>query len=406
MRTKYHPINIDGMVLMRSRVYIVKDGKKLMADGIDIEFVPRMVDQPKGTLLDADLDNEGNEELKFRTSTPAPRTSLDYLSWPKKPRKQLRKKAQVSSGPLDASPMTAKKAPYDQSRPVMNLINTTRSRHSTASYEQVAYRMCPESAVIATQEAMGAMEDVFGLIYPDPRYRPTSRIGTLSHNLWEEPIQKRPGSVFKDDLEDVLSHKRAENAGFTVSWRGWGSFVLGPALLRGNDDMLDILDERSKNADYLVGTLSRVPELGTRQVDQNTSLFRRFAKMTPKAVIGPLCALHECSIRDVFTNPESQQIGLSLIMETWRAIRNDVYKPLSLEVVAGFVQREIDLCYTHPAVELHAILEQVMDGRESDVGRINSWTVERGMRLKPPVDCPTHRAIITRRTEDRKPAQV
>jgi hypothetical protein len=28
------------MVLMRSRVYIVKDGKKLMADGIDIEFVP------------------------------------------------------------------------------------------------------------------------------------------------------------------------------------------------------------------------------------------------------------------------------------------------------------------------------------------------------------------------------
>jgi hypothetical protein len=241
------------------------------------------------------------------------------------------------------------------------------------------------------------MEDVFSLIYPDPRYRPTFRIGTLSHHLWEEPIQKRQGSVFKDDLEEVLSHRRAENAGFTVSWRGWGSFVVGPALLRGNDDVLDILDERSKNADYLVGTLSRVPELGTRQVNQNTSLFRRFAKMTPKAVIGRLCALYECSIRDVFTIRESQQIGLSLIMETWRAIRNDVYKPLSLEVVAGFVQREIDLCYkqpAHPAVELHAILEQVMDGRESDVGPINSWIVERGMQLKPPVDCPTHRTII------------
>jgi ketopantoate reductase len=382
------------MVLMRYRVYVVKDGKKLMADGIDIELVPRMADQPKGTLLDADLDNEGNEELKFRTSSPLPRTSLDYLSRPKKPRKQLRKKAQVSSGPVDTSPMAAKKAPYDQSRPVMNLINTTRSRHATTSYEQVAYRMCPESAVIATQEAMGAMEDVFGLVYPDPRYRPTFRIGTLLHNLWEEPIQKRPGSVYKDELEDVLSHRRAENAGFTVSWRGWGSLVVGPALLRGNDDMLDILDERSKNADYLVDTLSRFPELRTRQVDQNISLFKRFAKMTPNAVIGPLCALYECSIQDVFTNPESQQIGLSLIMEIWRVIRNDVYKPLSLEVVAEFVQREIDLCYTHPTLVLHPILDQVMDGRESDVGPINGWIVERGMQLKPPVDCPTHRAII------------
>jgi ketopantoate reductase len=353
-----------------------------------------MADQPKGALSGADLDNHGNEELKIRTSTPPPRTSLDYLSRPKNPRKQLRKKAQVSSEPVDASPVAAKKAPYDQSRPVMNLINTTRSRYATASYEEVAYRMCPESAVIATQEAIGAMEDVFGLVYPDPRYRPTFRIGTLSHNLWEEPTQKRPGSVYKDELEDVLSHRRAENAGFTVSWRGWGSLVVGPALLRGNDDMLDILDERSKNADYLVDTLSRVPGLGTRQVDQNTSLFRRFAKMTPNAVIGPLRALYECSIQDVFTNSESQQIGLSLIMETWRVIRNDVYKPSSLEVVAGFVQREIDLCYTDPTLVLHPTLEQVMDGRDSDVGPIDGWIVERGMQLKPPVDCPTHRAII------------
>jgi hypothetical protein len=315
MQTKCHLINIDDMVLMRSRVYIVKDGKKLMADGIDIEFVPWMADQPKGALSGADLDNHGNEELKIRTSTPSPRTSLDYLSRPKNPRKQLRKKAQVSSEPVDASPVAAKKSPYDQSRPVMNLINTTRSRYASANYEQVAYRMCPESAVIATQEAMCAMEDVFGLVYPDPRYRPTFRIGTLSHNLWEEPIQKRLGSVYKDELEDVLTHRRVENVGFTGSWRGWGSLVVGPALLRGNDDMLDILDERSKNADYLVDTLSKVPELGTRQVDQNTSLFRRFAKMTPNAVIGPLCALYECSIQDVFTNPESQQIGLSLILD-------------------------------------------------------------------------------------------
>lgn len=35
-----------------------------------------------------------------------------------------------------------------------------------------------------------------------------------------------------------------------------------------------------------------------------------------------------------------------------------------------------------------------MGGRESDVGPINGWIVERGMQLKPPVDCPTHRAII------------
>jgi hypothetical protein len=49
-------------------------------------------------------------------------------------------------------------------------------------------------------------------------------------------------------------------------------------------------------------------------------------------------------------------------METWRVIRNDVYNPLSLEVVAGFVQREIDLCYTQPTLVFHPTLEQVMDG--------------------------------------------
>ena len=31
-------------------------------------------------------------------------------------------------------------------------------------------------------------------------------------------------------------------------------------------------------------------------------------------------------------------------------------------MVAGFVQREIDLCYTQPTLVFHPTLEQVMDG--------------------------------------------
>jgi hypothetical protein len=122
--------------------------------------------------------------------------------------------------------------------------------------------MCPESAVIATQEAMGAMEEVFGLVYPDPRYRLKFRVGLLQHGVWEAPMQKSPDSVYKDELEDVLFRRRRDLGGYRV-------------------------------------------------MDQTESLRRRLVKMIPVAVVGPLCALYEFSIQNVFTSTDSKQIGLN-----------------------------------------------------------------------------------------------
>jgi hypothetical protein len=276
----------------------------------------------------------------------------------------------------------------------MNLINTTRSRWPTKSYKNMAYRICPESAVIATQEDMGAMEDVFGLVYPDLRYRPTFRIGLLQHGVWEPPVQQRPGSVNREDLEAVLLRRRLVTAAFTAVWSGLGSFLIGSALLRGNKEMLEILQRRSKNTDYLVDTLKRVPEFQTRVVDQNGSLRRPLVKMIPSTVIGPLCALNECSIQDVFTSTDSKQIGLNLVKKTWLVIRKDCGKRLSLEEVAGWVQSEIVWWTANgPNSGLHPILDQVLGGRESDVGPLNGWIVERGMPVETSRG-PTHRVVI------------
>jgi hypothetical protein len=112
--------------------------------------------------------------------------------------------------------MAVKMAPYDQSRPIMNLINTTRSRYATSSYAEVACRICPESAVLTTQDAIGAMEEVFDSAFPDPQYRPTFHIGTVSFPVWEAPASESPGSKFKDSLEDILSHTRLSSGAFTI----------------------------------------------------------------------------------------------------------------------------------------------------------------------------------------------
>jgi ketopantoate reductase len=141
--------------------------------------------------------------------------------------------------------------------------------------------------------------------------------------------------------------------------------------------MHDILGKRSLNACYLVDTLVGVPQFYAREVNQNLSLLKRFRKMTADAVLGPLCALYECPIGEIFTKADSQEIGLILVEETWRAIRNDIRRGLSLDDVAAWVQKEVDIAQSATIPIYHAVLVDVMDGRESDVGPVNGWIVER-----------------------------
>ena len=48
---------------------------------------------------------------------------------------------------------------------------------------ELAYRLRPESTVVATQEAMGTPEDIYRTVFPHSPSRPTFLIGVMTHGV-------------------------------------------------------------------------------------------------------------------------------------------------------------------------------------------------------------------------------
>jgi len=95
-----------------------------------------------------------------------------------------------------------------------------------------------DTKVLAIQDALGSIESMIELNFPDVRSRPTFRVGIFTRALLEPLTGSNSGS-WKDSLSLALANKRAKQTGFSVYDGEQGSLALGPyipgkvCLLRG-----------------------------------------------------------------------------------------------------------------------------------------------------------------------------
>ena len=101
--------------------------------------------------------------------------------------------------------------------------------------KMLAHRLYRETTVVATQIAMGTVEEVYRMVFPDPRSRPTFLIGVMTHGVWEAPDDASNPSRKKDDLKEILTQQRLKQATFTAVYAGFGTVKLGPLSVIRHD---------------------------------------------------------------------------------------------------------------------------------------------------------------------------
>ncbi|KUJ11166.1 uncharacterized protein LY89DRAFT_654901 [Mollisia scopiformis] len=288
LATKPNPPPITLLVANRERIKafeeegkkirIYTDGKWFESGGVDIEL----------------LEMRHGRAITEMSSGPA---SFDSIS------SQLR----VTVTP-EGREVSAKEAfggecppkPKASQRPIFNLITTIRSPQAARSMVEVQHRLGPDSTVIAMQDGLGVLEEVFGTCFPDPRTRPDFRLAFISHDA------------------------RYQGKGLRIVWSGIGVCVIGPLADGSVSKVKGDRWRRTQHSQYLLDEVSSSPILDCREVDQRSSIVMRYRKLIIDAVIGPLATAYSCENKDLLSKPGAPEILEDLVTEAWAVMRHDV----------------------------------------------------------------------------------
>jgi ketopantoate reductase len=315
------------MLKLSSRIKLVIDGKIHEVDGVNMELVPRLKDQPivqETQSPSPSLLTPRGISITTKSSQSAG-ISLNYLLRAKNPRCSLGRPQQRVEH--NAHPIHPRHPAFsDGPSRILNLISTLRSKYSVSGMQGFAYRLRRETTVVATQAAMGLVEEVYRTVFRDPRSRPTFLIGVTTQSVWEPSLNASNSSAsmdHKNTLQKLLKGERVIQASFTAAFAGFGSFSLGPLALAPNTESPRSERKRELTAQYLINTLIACTPLNAGRVNQGTSLYRRLKTAVSYSAVGPLSALQECNISEIFDDDKWRQIGLDLIKEAWLVIRHD-----------------------------------------------------------------------------------
>lgn len=275
--------------------------------------------------------------------------------------------------------------PTVKPRPIFNLITTIRSTWAAASMMEVRQRMGPNSTVIALQDGLGVLEEIFETSFIDPRSRPDFRLATMSHWVFET-TETNPGRM-KDESQTIFSDTRAKLSGFVLNYKDRGVIHIGPLA----DGSLSCRknQQRSQQSHYLLETLKNCRMLDTKMVDYYQSLERRYRKLIEALIWGPLLTIFECVYKDLVSKPGAPELMSKLVLEAWRVVRLDL-PGLSYSTFSSWAT----LTHWKHAYEsnVHSMTFYALSGRETDIEKTNGWLVARA-RLHG-LECPTHQLVM------------
>jgi 2-dehydropantoate 2-reductase len=285
---------------------------------------------------------------------------------------------------IDVRHVTMLGCQADQSEKIIDkLIVTMQPKATVPALMDIKEHLLPTSTICFLQNGMGIMDDVNARIFPNPATRPRYIVGMTSH---------------------IVEGQRGR--AFTTIHTKWGNTYLSivPKIIGMQD--LEIISEEplvqrmyygwTASSRNLMRSLTRCPILNAKGFQYGEMMQLQFERLAVNAVLSPLSVIFDCAHGKLLgTFP-----GTSLIRGLLREIvtvaqsvpelrRLDHFKhqftPKRLEsLIVRIASRSNNT--------LGPMLEDVRNGRRTDIDFVNGYIVKRGQELGIP--CPINTTVI------------
>ncbi|QSZ30502.1 hypothetical protein DSL72_000056 [Monilinia vaccinii-corymbosi] len=249
---------------------------------------------------------------------------------------------------------------------ISNLIVTIKAYKMVEALSTIKHRLSPTSTVLFIHNGMGVAEDVNTFVFPNAEDRPHYLFGIASHGVY----QKGP---------------------FTAVLAGHGSITIG-------NPKVD--QDGPSDRTYLLRQVVDSELLRAREVPWDEFRLLQLQKLAVNAVINPLTALNDClngMIVESSTLGEMGNLYQGLVSEISQVF-------CSLPELQGVPELK-DLFSTKSlrssilnvalatAQNRSSMLQDVSNGRETEIRSINGYIVKRAEELG--IECPSNRKVLT-----------
>ncbi|KAL2196708.1 ketopantoate reductase PanE/ApbA C terminal-domain-containing protein [Corynascus similis CBS 632.67] len=243
--------------------------------------------------------------------------------------------------------------------PIKYLIVATKTIATTSAIAPVVHRLSKDSHIIFLQNGMGVADEVSEKLFPDPENRPTYWAGICSAGIYHR-------------------------APFTFVHAGTGPLSVGVVGARSQDPKLARL---AMEGNTMVAQLLNAPLLDARLLSPDQILQAQVRKLVVNAVINPLTVIFGCKNGQLAEIAEASDMVGQLLQEAGPIAREMLPKADDL------VQREFsDKNLTEVVWEVarktanntSSMLQDVRQGRPTEIDYINGYLVSSGKRLGLP----------------------
>jgi 2-dehydropantoate 2-reductase len=272
----------------------------------------------------------------------------------------------------------------DQSEHMIDkLIVTMQANATVPALLEIKERLLPTSTICFLQNGMGITDDVNARIFPNPATRPRYIVGVTSHAVEDQrgraftTIHTRRGNTYLSLVPKTigLQHLKIPNEEPLVQrmYYGWTA--------------------SSRN---LMRSLTRCPILNAKGFQYGEMLQLQFKRLAVNAVLSPLSVVFDCTYGKLLGTFASTSLMRGLLQEIVAVARSVPELRRLNHFKYQFTPERLESLIVRIASRsnntLGPMLEDVRNGRRTDIDFINGYIVKRGQELGIP--CPINTTVI------------
>ncbi len=291
---------------------------------------------------------------------------------------------------IDVSHVAMLGSRTDESEHIIDkLIVTVEASATVSILLAIKERLLPSSTICFLQNGMGIMEDVNTIVFPNPATRPRYMVGITSHIIRGQfgraftTIQTRPGTIYLSLVPQTLSLPNKKN-------------ITGERQIDEKPLVQRMYYGWTASSRKLMRSLSQCMILNARGFRYEEMLQLQFERLAVNSVLGPLSVLFDCAHGKLFKNSAVTELMRGLLEEIV-AVAHSVPELRKLDHFKDhFTSKRLECLIVQIASRsnntLGSMLEDVRNGRLTDINFINGYIVKRGQELRIP--CPVNTTVI------------
>ena len=252
-----------------------------------------------------------------------------------------------------------KDSPAQNEEIIFSLIVSVKAPQTIGALRSVAHRLTQQSTILFLQNGMGIVDEVNEKVFPDEEARPTYIVGVVSHGLYS-------------------------TRQFSVVHAGEGTMALGimPRMPILKHERVERLGELFPSARYILRTMTRTPIFVAVGFSPTDLLQQQLDKLAVNCIINPLTALMDCTNGKLLSSFNFVRIMRLLLAEISLVIKNlpelENVPNVKMRFDTARLEALVTSIATSTATNHSSMLQDVQQGKQSEIDYINGYIVKRG----------------------------